>query len=415
MKKIINIQLLILSVLSIFCNSSCSGQAGCPAKKVEIKSSSLSANLKRNALLGMTFPELKAQTLAKQDIVLPKDVAGKPSIICIAFDGAVQNLIDTWATPLLEKYSNNAINYYEVPMIKSGYKLMRGVIDGGMRGGVAQNLHTNVATYYGGLSDYKTNLMMDDAKNCYLFLLDKSGVIRYVSDNSADADKLAELYAAIENINNPSAATNVAKDTIIYVFDPLCGFCYAFEPEMKQLEAQYKDKFVFEIISGGMLLGENEGAIGKVAPHIARGYKELEKMSSARFGDKFLNVVMKEGTYRMSSEIPSIALEVFKSMKPEQAIAFANDVQMMLYYDGISLNEPQNYAPLATKYGLDAADFTKKLTLPEWKSKAYQGFAEAEKMGVTGFPALILKHNKKIQVLSAGFDTFENLKKSYPF
>ncbi len=205
------------------------------------------------------------------------------------------------------------------------------------------------------------------------------------------------------------------KDTIVYVFDPLCGFCYAFEPEMKKIVAKYKDKFVFEIISGGMILGEQEGPISKVAPHIAFGYKYLETISDVCFGKPFLTKIMKVGTYKMSSEMPSIAVEVFKSMKPDQSIDFANDVQMMLYYDGMSLNEAENYAPLAKKYGLDATDFVAKLTAPEWKTKTYSQFAAAAKLGASNFPTLILKHDNKNQIVSAGFVKYRKLIKKYPF
>jgi putative protein-disulfide isomerase len=405
-------------LLAVMCFSglACSAQEGCPAKKVAIKPSTRTANLMRNALIGKAFPEIKAKTLAKKEIILPKEMVGKPTVICVAFDGSVQNLIDTWAAPILAKYPDGAVNYYEIPMINWGYKFARGMIDGGMRGGVPEKLHNNVATYYGSLGGYKKTLLMDDTKTCYLFLLDKTGVIQYVADNAADAEKLTALYAAIEQINNPQlAALMPKKDTITYVFDPLCGFCYAFEPEMKKLEAKYKDKFVFEIISGGMVLGKQEGAISVVAPHIAGGYKDLEKLSSARFGDAFLTKIMKPGTYKMSSEMPSIALEVFKSMQPENAIAFANDVQIMLYYEGISLNEAANYAPLATKYGLNGKEFVQKINQSEWKTRTYAQFAEAEKMEISGFPAVVLKQNNKIQVLYSGFETFENMAKNYPF
>jgi putative protein-disulfide isomerase len=412
MKIILKLYLIVM----LFSMSSCNGQTGCPAKKLDAKACGDFVNLKRNTILGMKFPEMKAQTLSKKDIIFPAETLGKPTILCLVFDGKAQSLVDTWTTPILEKYPNNEVNYYEIPMIKSVYKIIKGTIDNGMRKGVPEKLHKNVATYFGSLSDYKTKLMLDDTNNCFVFLLDKEGTIKYVSDNVADADKLNAMYTAIEKINNPLLLEKqTKKDKITYVFDPLCGFCYAFEPEMKKLQAKYKDKFEFEIIAGGMILGDREGPIAKVAPHIADGYKDLEAMSSARFGPNFLNKIMKDGTYKMSSELPSIALEVFKSMQPQNAISFANDIQMMLYYDGISLNEPANYGNLVKKYGIDATDFVSKLSLPEWKTKAYDQFALASKLGATSFPMLILHQDNKMQVLTSGFETYENLIKEYPF
>jgi ATP10 protein len=199
MKKKSLLRLLLLNSLCFFVLS-CSMQDANSSKKMDIKSNDNSENSKRNALIGTAFPEIKAQTLSKKDIVFPTDLAGKPTIICIAFEGSAQPLVDTWATPVLAKYPNQEVNYCEIPMIASGYKFVRGFIDGGMRGGVPKNLHNNVATYYGSLSSYKTNLMMDKKDSCYLFLLDKSGAIQYLSEGVSDADKLNKMYAVIEQI-----------------------------------------------------------------------------------------------------------------------------------------------------------------------------------------------------------------------
>jgi hypothetical protein len=200
MKKTIFAYFLLLNSL-YFLAASCSAQDANSTKKMDIKSTNKSADVTpRDALINSVFPEIKAQTLSKKSIVFPKDVAGKPTIICIAFEGSAQSLVDTWTTPVLAKYAQNEVNYYEIPMIKSGYKIVRGFIDGGMRGGVPKELHSNVATYYGGLSDYKTNLRMDKNGSCYLFLLDKSGAIQFVSEGVSDAEKLTKMYAVIEQI-----------------------------------------------------------------------------------------------------------------------------------------------------------------------------------------------------------------------
>jgi ATP10 protein len=67
-----------------------------------------------------------------------------------------------------------------------------------MRGGVPKDLHDNVATYYGKLNKYKSNLMMYDKNSCYVFLLDKNGRIKFTTESTASPEKLAELFAAVE-------------------------------------------------------------------------------------------------------------------------------------------------------------------------------------------------------------------------
>jgi hypothetical protein len=193
-----NYTALFLWIILAFSYGSCKGQEAKTSTKMETTQTSTP---KRDILLGKAFPELKAQTLSKQAVVFPKDGLGKPTILCLVFDRPAQVLVDTWTVPILKKYPNQAVNYYEIPMIKGAWGIMSGFIDNGMRGGVPKELHGNVATYYGSLSSYKTDLMLEDKNSCYLFLLDKTGVIQYVAEASADADKLAALYAAIEKMN----------------------------------------------------------------------------------------------------------------------------------------------------------------------------------------------------------------------
>jgi putative protein-disulfide isomerase len=385
-------------------------QDNCPVKKVTLLPSN---DIQRQAIINSVFPTIETKSLAKQSVTLPNLSAGKPTIICMLFKDEGRPLASNWTKNILQKYTNQEVNLFEVVMLPSGLKLLRGTVEGGMRKDVEASFHNQYVTYFGSAKAYKEKLMMIDDNSCYLFLLDANGKIKYTNDGDFSTKKMEDLN--IQLMTTTMEATKMAKDTITYVFDPLCGFCYAFEPEVKQLEAAYNSKFVFEVIPGGMIVGAGEGPISKVAPHIAGGYKDLEKMSSSKFGDKFLNDIMKVGTYKMSSEMPSIAVTVFKSLLPNKAIAFASDVQTMLYYDGISLNEPENYRTLAIKYGLNADDFVAKLKSTEWKTKTQNEFIQAENLGVTSYPALVLKRNGKTQIIANGFEKYSDLVKLFPF
>lgn len=154
----------------------------------------------RTALLNTKFPSIAVQTLSKNKIELPSFTYGKPTIICIVFEQNAQQKVDTWTNPILQKYTKGEVNYFEVPMIKAAYKIASGFIDSGMRSGVPKELHGNVATYYGKLNKYKTNLMMYDNNSCYLFLLDSNGIIKHIDVSVANPEKIDSLFKAIEKL-----------------------------------------------------------------------------------------------------------------------------------------------------------------------------------------------------------------------
>jgi putative protein-disulfide isomerase len=139
----------------------------------------------------------------------------------------------------------------------------------------------------------------------------------------------------------------------------------------------------------------------------------LEKMSGVKFGDKFLNGLMKDKNYTMSSVMPSIAVNVFKSMKPTRAFEFAADVQSLFYYEGKSLNDAVNYGPLAEKYGIDRQLFLEKIQSAEWKAKTFDDFQKVSKLGINGFPALLVRSKEKTSIKVNGFEKYEDMVKVF--
>jgi putative protein-disulfide isomerase len=408
--KIALVAIIIGSLISNIIDA----QDKCPIKPSVLKAS---INEKRQQLINTTFPTVAIENLKKVSTTFPTNFTNKPTIAIVLFTDRGRPVANPWTEQIIANYKNRNINIVEIAMPGNGVKLLKGVITKGMRKEVDTFFHSNYNTYFGKAKKYKKQLLMMDKNSCYIYLLDQQGKIKYTSDGYITDKKWNALNTKLnklENAKKESSLTNT-KDTIRIIVDPLCGFCYAFEPEMQKIVSMYSDKFVFDVVPGGMIIGENEGPINKVAPHIAFGYKDLEKMSSSRFGDKFLNDIMKTGTYTMSSEMPSIAITIMKNLQPENTLAFAYEIQKMLYYDGISLNDPENYRALAIQFNLDANDFIAKLQMPEWKVKTYALFDQAEKLGATGFPALVLKRDDTEYLFQSGFENFEKMKKSFPF
>jgi hypothetical protein len=135
----------------------------------------------------ITFPTLKTKTLSGKELIFPDCVRGNRTIIAIAFEGFVQPIIDKWTKAILTKFPNNQINYYEIPMLQSGYALARNFIDGGMRQGTDPTLYDYVATYYGSLKDKKDQFNITDTKTVHLFLLNPIGeIINQISGEFSD-------------------------------------------------------------------------------------------------------------------------------------------------------------------------------------------------------------------------------------
>ncbi len=199
-----------------------------------------------------------------------------------------------------------------------------------------------------------------------------------------------------------------AKDSIIYVFDPMCGWCYGFSNIIKNASEKYANDFHFTIISGGMVVGEREGPIGDFADYILGAYPRVEEYSGVKFGEPYLAKLRDKSLYT-SSVLPSIAIEVFKSYHPMQSISFASEIQKAYFFYGKDLRIDSVYEELAIKFGLNPQEFLLKLHSEEFKKKAFDGYAESQQLGVQGYPAVLAIKNGKYYALTRGFTNEKSL------
>ena len=153
-----------------------------------------------NPNIGKRFPEVTAESLAKTPESIPDSAKGKVALIAVAFLQQSQPQLDSWLGPFEEKFGGREeFTFYEVPMISSGYKFMKMVIDSGMRGGIPKYKHKNVVTMYGDVEKYMTELNLE-ARYGYAFLLDKDGIIRWQGQGFSSPELLKELFDLAEKL-----------------------------------------------------------------------------------------------------------------------------------------------------------------------------------------------------------------------
>lgn len=147
------------------------------------------------------FPPIEARSLSGEQYTFPARAEGKVTLIVVAFKRQSQPLIDQWVG-LWEKHFGNdpAFGFYEIPMLASGWKIMRGIIDGGMQSGVPASKHDKTATYYGPLDKYYEALEIDDRSIPYFFLLDTNANIQWRESGRLTDAKAESLLKAAKKL-----------------------------------------------------------------------------------------------------------------------------------------------------------------------------------------------------------------------
>ncbi len=221
---------------------------------------------------------------------------------------------------------------------------------------------------------------------------------------------LASTAVANTPVTDPSHPKKQPTMKVIYVYDALCGWCYGFSPNIQKLHDEYGERVEFEVVSGGMVTGERIGPIGEVAPYISWAYKDVENRTGVKFGEGFLEGILKEGSAIFTSIPGGIALSIVKDQRPELALAFAGRLQKAIYYDGITPTDPSAYAKLAAEYDMDAEQFEKDMASDKYKQLAEADFARSDALGVTGFPTVFVDDGKQQHVIARGYLDYDLLK-----
>ena len=194
------------------------------------------------------------------------------------------------------------------------------------------------------------------------------------------------------------------------MYDAICGWCFGFSPVMARLKEHYEDQINFEVISGGLKLGANTGAINVIAPYIKTAYQDVEKACGVKFGDKFVNGTLKQGTMILNSLPPAIALCIMKERYPEKSFSFASLLHKMYYVDGIEPENNEAYGTYAAILGYDHQEFNMKMGDSVYVQKAYKDFDYAQQLGANSFPTIILEYNGKREILFKGYVSFDQAK-----
>jgi putative protein-disulfide isomerase len=204
------------------------------------------------------------------------------------------------------------------------------------------------------------------------------------------------------------------QPVLIYCYDAYCGWCYGFSPVIKGIAEEYKSRLHTEVLSGGMVLPETPVHISATAGYIKDAYKTVEEYTGIKFGYDYLWHINnpEQSDWFPSSEMPAIAMCIFKELHPERQADFASDLQYALHYEGRDLTDQEAYRHLLEKYSIDPDDFYARFSSGEYKEKAYYEFQLCKQLQVTGFPQVLLQESdSKFHLLAKGYTDYETLKR----
>ncbi|MET3182693.1 UNVERIFIED_ORG: putative protein-disulfide isomerase [Variovorax guangxiensis] len=180
--------------------------------------------------------------------------------------------------------------------------------------------------------------------------------------------------------------------TLHYIFDPLCGWCYAAAPLVDA--AREVPGLKVEFHGGGMMTGANRRPITPqwrdyVMPHDHR----IAEMTGQPFGERYFEGLLRDTGAVMDSEPPTTAILAADSLRTGGGLDMIHRLQQAHYVEGRRIADVEVLKAIAAELGFDATAFASAFDSQSGEATA-QHIAQSrqflQRAGGQGFPTFVL-------------------------
>ncbi len=145
---------------------------------------------------------LLVRDLEGTELTLPGAFEGERNVVILAFDMRHQRLVDSWV-PWLEQRAEQdpSLRFYEVPTISTGWRPLRGWIDGGMTRAIPDPaVRRRTLTAYVPLGPISAELGITDTSDIWLFVVDAGGLLHWRGRGAMRDETASELAEALDRM-----------------------------------------------------------------------------------------------------------------------------------------------------------------------------------------------------------------------
>ncbi|WP_338879578.1 DsbA family protein [Achromobacter veterisilvae] len=183
-----------------------------------------------------------------------------------------------------------------------------------------------------------------------------------------------------------------SNPTLHYIFDPLCGWCYAAAPLVEAARAL--PGLGIALHGGGMMTGGNRQPVTDalrryVMPHDER----IASLTGQPFGEDYFNGLLRDNGAVFDSEPPTTAILAAQALGG-RGLDLLQRIQRAHYVQGLRVADPAVLAALAADIGLDPAAFGAAFAAAQGAETASHIAASRQllaRLGGSGFPTLALE------------------------
>lgn len=172
----------------------------------------------------------------------------------------------------------------------------------------------------------------------------------------------------------------------LYFADPMCSWCYGFQPVIGQLSDTFGDRVGLRMVMGGLRAGQQQAMREKDRAYIKDAWARVNAASGQPFDFAFFE----RETFTYDTEPACRAVVAMRQQAPDKALSFLGRVSSAFYAGNRDTTDVEVLSDIAAETGEDRSAFRDLMETGDLRAETFRDFLFAQQAGVHGFPCLLI-------------------------
>lgn len=193
---------------------------------------------------------------------------------------------------------------------------------------------------------------------------------------------------------------------LIYILDPMCSWCWGFNPTLQQVLQHAQDADIpVTIRVGGLRSGAQAILDDSKRATILGHWQRVAETTGQPFD--FSNALPSDFLY--DTEPACRALVVARQLNASLLFGLLERMQSAFYQEALDITQPDILCDLAAQAGYSEVEFSAAFNGAEARTATQNDFAWVRSLSVGGFPTLLAQHQQELTVITNGYQPYERL------
>ena len=200
--------------------------------------------------------------------------------------------------------------------------------------------------------------------------------------------------------------SDASETCLYYIFDPMCSWCYAFQPNWLALQDHLPNNVSVVYVVGGLAPDSDEPMSSEMREKIQKIWSHIEcVVPRTQFNHEFWKV----NTPVRSTYSACRAILAAKDQGGEYVLPMLQTIQKKYYQDAKNPSLQTVLHSCALEIGLDGDQFSQDLTSDKIELKLQNDIKKARSLGGNSFPTLCLVHQNKQFPIVIDYSNWETM------